>query len=66
MTRRGREVETLLLTALAALPLYGTQTVGVMPVLLFHLAMAAIIFRVARGPVDFRCSLLALDRACSA
>jgi len=42
-------VETLLLTALAALPLYGTQTVGVMPVLLFHLAMAAIIFRVARG-----------------
>ncbi|MCU1245737.1 MAG: transglutaminase-like protein [Acidobacteria bacterium] len=49
MTRRGREVETLLLTALAAVPLYGTQTVGVIPVLLFHLAIGAIIVRVARG-----------------
>jgi transglutaminase-like putative cysteine protease len=49
MTRRGREVETLLLAALAAAPLYATQTVGVVPVLLFHLAIGAIIVRVVRG-----------------
>ena len=52
MTRRGRELETLLLTMLAAVPLYFTQAIGKMPVLAFHFAMAGVVVRVAlgRGP----------------
>ena len=49
MSRRAREIETLLLTMYAAVPLYFTYTIGVVPVLLFHAAMAAILVRVARG-----------------
>lgn len=52
MTRRMREVETLLLTMFAAVPLYFTSAIGRLPVGLFHLAMTGIVVRVAlgRGP----------------
>ncbi len=49
MTRRAREIETLLLTMFAAIPLYFTSAIGAMPVMIFHLAMAAIVVRVASG-----------------
>jgi len=49
MTRRAREIETLALTMYAALPLYLTYAISKFPLVLFHLAMAAIIVRVARG-----------------
>ncbi|MEA2465124.1 MAG: T N-terminal domain, partial [Acidobacteriota bacterium] len=49
MTRKARELETLLLTVFAAVPLYFTNAVGKMPVLLFQLAMAGIAVRVAMG-----------------
>lgn len=49
MTRRAREVETLLLTMFAAVPLYLTYAVGKVPLLIFHAAMALIVWRVARG-----------------
>jgi len=52
LTRRGREVETLLLTMFAAVPLYLTNAIGKIPVVLFHIAMAGIVLRVlaGRGP----------------
>jgi protein-glutamine gamma-glutamyltransferase len=46
---RGREIELLLLTMFAAVPLYGTQTISLAPLLAFHLAMAGITLRVAMG-----------------
>ena len=46
---RKREIELLLLTMFAAVPLYGTQTIGAPPLIVFHLAMAAIVIRVAMG-----------------
>ena len=46
---RRREIELLLLTMFAAVPLYGTQTVSAPPLIIFHLAMAAIALRVAMG-----------------
>jgi transglutaminase-like putative cysteine protease len=49
MTRRAREVETLLLTMFAAVPLYFTAAIGAMPVLVFHVAMAALVVRVVAG-----------------
>jgi transglutaminase-like putative cysteine protease len=51
-TRRGREIETLLLTMFAAAPLYLTNAIGKVPLLLFHAAMAGIVLRVlaGRGP----------------
>jgi transglutaminase-like putative cysteine protease len=49
MTRRAREIETLLLAMFAAMPLYFTAVIGKLPVVLFHLAMAAIAIRVATG-----------------
>lgn len=49
MTRRAREVETLLLTMFAALPLYVTNVIGTLPVLAFHAAMGGIVVRVLRG-----------------
>jgi len=49
MTRRGRELETLFLTAFAAVPLYVTDVIGYAPLLAFHLAMLAIFVRVAMG-----------------
>lgn len=52
LTRRGREVETLLLTMFAAVPLYLTYAIGKIPLVLFHAAMAGIVLRVlaGRGP----------------
>jgi transglutaminase-like putative cysteine protease len=49
MTRKAREIETLLLTMFAAVPLYFTSAIGTTPVVFFHLAMAAIVVRVAMG-----------------
>ncbi len=49
MTPRAREIETLLLTMFAAVPLYFTSAIGAVPVLFFHLAMAVIVVRVAMG-----------------
>lgn len=49
MTRRAREIETLLLTMFAAVPLYFTDAIGKVPIAIFHLAMAAIVVRVASG-----------------
>lgn len=49
MSRKAREIETLLLTMFAAVPLYFTYAVGQLPVLLFHVTMAAIVVRVAIG-----------------
>jgi len=52
MTRRAREIETLLLTMFAAVPLYFTAVIGKIPLMLFHLVMAGIVIRVitGRGP----------------
>ena len=49
MSRRGREVEMLLLAMVAATPLYLTGTVSVVPLIAFHTVMAAIVIRVASG-----------------
>ncbi|HEX7155341.1 MAG TPA: transglutaminaseTgpA domain-containing protein [Thermoanaerobaculia bacterium] len=49
MSRRARELETLLLTMVAALPLYATGAVGAVPILLFHGVMAGIALRVLVG-----------------
>jgi hypothetical protein len=49
MTRRGREIEMLLLAMFAAVPLYLTNVVGVVPVAVFHLFMAGITIRMATG-----------------
>jgi len=49
MTPARREIETLLLTSFAAVPLYATNAVGVLPLVMFHAVMAGIILRVARG-----------------
>lgn len=52
MSRRGREIETLLLTMIAAVPLYFTGVVSVPPLIAFHVVMAGIALNVAfgRGP----------------
>ncbi|HEX6178873.1 MAG TPA: transglutaminaseTgpA domain-containing protein [Thermoanaerobaculia bacterium] len=52
MSRRGREIEMLLLAMFAAVPLYFTYAVGKAPLIIFHLLMSAITLRVAlgRGP----------------
>lgn len=49
MTRRGRELETLLLSMFAAVPLYFTYAISYNSLILFHLFMAAIVVRVAMG-----------------
>ncbi|HYM59979.1 MAG TPA: DUF3488 and DUF4129 domain-containing transglutaminase family protein [Thermoanaerobaculia bacterium] len=49
MSPRAREVETLLLTMFAAVPLYATQTISATPLLIFHTVMAGIALRVAFG-----------------
>jgi len=48
VTKR-RELEMLLLTMFAAVPLYVTQTVGAGPLIAFHLVMGGILIRVATG-----------------
>ncbi len=49
MTRKARELETLLLSVFAAVPLYFTNVVGKMPVLAFQVTMGLIGLRVAMG-----------------
>ena len=49
MSDRRRELERLLLTMFAAVPLYGTQTIGPAPLIAFHLFVGAIVARVALG-----------------
>ncbi|HWS71001.1 MAG TPA: transglutaminaseTgpA domain-containing protein, partial [Thermoanaerobaculia bacterium] len=49
MSWRAREIESLLLTMFAAVPLYATHAVGVVPLLLFHTAMTFIVVRIATG-----------------
>ncbi|HEX6160135.1 MAG TPA: transglutaminase domain-containing protein [Thermoanaerobaculia bacterium] len=46
MTRRGREIETLLLAMFAALPLYLTQAIGPLPLIAFHVYLGLIVLRV--------------------
>jgi transglutaminase-like putative cysteine protease len=46
---RRREIETLLLAAFAAAPLYATGAVGIVPLLLFHAVMLGMVARVASG-----------------
>jgi len=48
MTKQ-RELEMLLLTMFAAVPLYFTQTIGAGPLIAFHLVMTGIVVRVASG-----------------
>ena len=49
MSRRGREVEMLLLAMFAAVPLYLTAAISVFPLVAFHTVMAAVTIRVASG-----------------
>jgi protein-glutamine gamma-glutamyltransferase len=49
MNSRQQEIETILLTMFAAVPLYFTYAVGIVPLVAFHAVMAAIAFRVASG-----------------
>ena len=49
MTPKRRELESLLLAMFAAVPLYFTYTIGMAPLLAFHVAMAGIVTRVALG-----------------
>jgi len=46
---RQRELELLSLTSVAAVPLYFTYTVGIAPLILFHVALGVMMFRVWRG-----------------
>lgn len=49
MTRRAREIETLLLAMFAAMPLYFTFAISSPSLIAFHLFMAGILLRVASG-----------------
>jgi len=49
MTRRAREIETLLLAMFAAVPLYFTAAIGKTSLMLFHGAMLLILLRVIAG-----------------
>jgi protein-glutamine gamma-glutamyltransferase len=49
MSPRARETELLLLAAFAAVPLYFTGAVGVIPLILYHVALLVMVVRVARG-----------------
>jgi len=49
MHPRRREIELLLLSGFAAVPLYATQAAGILPIALFHAVLIAMIVRVARG-----------------
>src|SRR5579885_1626967 len=46
---RGREIELILLTMFAAVPLYGTAVISIVPLAIFHIVMAMIIIRVFIG-----------------
>lgn len=47
--QRRHEIELLLLTAFAAVPLYMTAAIGPVPLIAFHAAMLLIVARVAAG-----------------
>ena len=49
MNEKRREIELLILTMMAAAPLYATQTVPLVPLLVFHVLLAAMAVRVALG-----------------
>lgn len=49
MTRRGREIEMLVLAMIAPVPLYFTNAIGILPLVLYHAMMAGIAIRVAAG-----------------
>lgn len=49
MNPRPREIEMLLLTAFSAVPLYATRAVGIIPLVIFHAVLIAMVIRVARG-----------------
>ncbi|HEX8169104.1 MAG TPA: transglutaminaseTgpA domain-containing protein [Thermoanaerobaculia bacterium] len=49
MRSRTRELEALLLAMYAAVPLYLTRAIGVVPLVVFHAVMGAIALRVASG-----------------
>jgi transglutaminase-like putative cysteine protease len=49
MSRKAREIETLLLAMLAVVPLYFTYAVGVAALIAFQVVMAAIVVRLALG-----------------
>lgn len=49
MNPRARDIELLLMTGFAAVPLYFTGAVGFVPLVVFHAVLAAMIFRVATG-----------------
>ena len=49
MTRKARELQTLLMAMFAAVPLYFTFSIGAGSLLAFHIAMSAIALRVALG-----------------
>ena len=52
MPSKRRELELLLLTMFAAVPLYATQVIGMLPLAVYHAVMVAIAVRVAmdKGP----------------
>lgn len=49
MTPRARELETLLLAMFAAVPLYFTYAISLVPLIVFHLFMAGVMLRVWKG-----------------
>jgi transglutaminase-like putative cysteine protease len=49
MRARQHELELLLLPMFAAVPLYATQTISAVPLIVFHLIMAIAVVRVALG-----------------
>lgn len=49
MSRRGREIEMILLAMFAAVPLYMTNVIGIAPLVVFHTVMAGVAIRLAAG-----------------
>ncbi|HKS23000.1 MAG TPA: transglutaminaseTgpA domain-containing protein [Thermoanaerobaculia bacterium] len=49
MSERAHEIEALALAMFAAVPLYLTQTIGPVPIVVYHAVMLAIVLRVAAG-----------------
>ena len=49
MSDRRREIELLLLAMFAAVPLYATQTIAKLPLIIFHALMTLMLARVAAG-----------------
>ena len=49
MSARAREIELILLTMFAAIPLYGTAVISVVPLGVFHAVMAVLVVRTFLG-----------------